>query len=73
MEQHLNSPNLWINDGDAADIVQREKHLEMEAQEQHAFNRDIHQEIEKIHEVRRGSSPSRSDQDAKARRRCILS
>ena len=29
---------------------------------QDAFNRDIHQEVEKIHEDRRGSSPSRSDQ-----------
>jgi hypothetical protein len=72
-EQHLNSPNQQMND-DAADIVQRVKHLEKELfVKQHAFFRDIHQEVEKIHEDRRGSSTSRSDQDAKARRRCILS
>jgi hypothetical protein len=62
-----------MND-DSADIVQRVKHLEKEVYvNQDAVSRDIHQEIEKIHEDRIGSSPSRSDQDAKARRRCILS
>jgi hypothetical protein len=60
-EQHLNSPNQQMND-DSADIAQRVKHLEKELYvKQDAFNRDIHQEVEKIHEDRRGSSPSRSD------------
>jgi hypothetical protein len=72
-EQHLNSPNQQMND-DADKLAQRVKHLEKELfVKQDAFNRDIHQEVEKIHEDRRGSSTSRSDQDAKARRRCILS
>jgi hypothetical protein len=61
-EQHLNSPNQQMND-DSADIIQRVKHLEKELYvKQDAFNRDIHQEVEKIHEDRRGSSPSRTDQ-----------
>jgi len=47
---------------DSADIVQRVKYIEKELYvKQDAFNRDIHQEIEKIHEDRRGSSPSRTD------------
>ena len=51
-----------MND-DSADIVQRVKHLEQEVYvKQDAFNRDIHQEVEKIHEDRRGSSLSRTDQ-----------
>jgi len=61
-EQHLNSPNQQINDDDADELVQRVKHLEKEVYvKQDAFNRDIHQEVEKIHEDRRGSSQSRSD------------
>jgi len=71
-EQHLNSPNQQMND-DADELVQRVKHLEKEVYvKQDAFNRDIHQEVEKIHEDRRGSSPSRT-QDTKARQHCILS
>ena len=51
-----------MND-DAADIVQRVKHLEKELYvNQDAFNRNVHEEFEKIHEDRRVSSPSRSDQ-----------
>jgi len=62
-EQHLNSPNQKMNDDSTDELVQRVKHLEKELYvNQEAFNRDIHQEVEKIHEDRRGSSPSRSDQ-----------
>ena len=61
-QQHLNSPNQQMNDDDD-ELVQRVKHLEKELYvNQDAFNRDIHQEVEKIHEDRRGSSPSRFDQ-----------
>jgi len=64
-EQHLNSPNQKMND-DSADIVQRVKYIEKELYvNQDAFNRDIHQEVEKIHEDRRGSSLSRTDQGVK--------
>jgi hypothetical protein len=62
-EQHLNSPNQQMNDDSADELVQPLKHLEKELYvNQDAFNRDIHQEVEKIHEDRRGSSPSRTDQ-----------
>ena len=58
-EQHLNSPNHQMND-DAAELAQRVKHLEKELYvNQEAFNRDIHQEVEKINEDR---SPSRVQQ-----------
>ena len=61
-EQHLNSPNQQMND-DSALLAQRVKYIEKELYvKQDAFNRDIHQEVEKIHEDRRGSSPSRTDQ-----------
>jgi len=61
-EKHLNSPNQQMND-DTNMLVQRVKHLEKELYvKQDAFNRNIHQEVEKIHEDRRGSSPSRSDE-----------
>ncbi len=50
-QQHLNSPNQQINDDDADELVQRVKYLEKEVYvKQDAFNRDIHQEVEKIHE-----------------------
>ncbi len=53
-EQHLNDANM---------LAQRMEKVENELfVNQDAFNRDIHQEVEKIHEDRRGSSPSRSDQ-----------
>jgi len=72
-EQHLNSPNQQLND-DSALLAQRMEKVEKELfVNQDAFNRNVHEEFEKIHEDRRGSSPSRSDEDAKARRRCILS
>ena len=62
-EQHLNSPNQQMNDDSATDVAQRMEKVEKELfVNQDAFNRDIHQEVEKIHEDRRGSSPSRSDQ-----------
>ena len=58
---------------DSAELAQRMEKVEKELfANQDAFNRDIHQEVEKIHEDRRGSSTSRTDQDANARRRCIL-
>ena len=61
-EQHLNSPNQQMND-DSADIAQRIEKVEKELfVNQDAFNRNVHEEFEKIHEDRRGSSPSRSDQ-----------
>ena len=61
-EQNLNSPNQQMND-DAAELAQRLKHLEKEVYvNQEAFNRDIHQEVEKINEDRIGRrSPSRTD------------
>jgi hypothetical protein len=53
-EQHLN---------DAVELVQRMEKAEKELfVNQDAFNRNVHEEFEKIHEDRRGSSPSRSDQ-----------
>ena len=64
-EQYLNSPNQQMNDD--ADELEKEVYVK-----QDAFNKDIHQEVEKIHEDRRGSSPSRT-QDTKARQHCILS
>ena len=71
-EQHLNSPNQQLND-DSALLAQRMEKVEKELfVNQDAFNRNVHEEFEKIHEDRRVSSPSRT-QDANARRRCILS
>jgi hypothetical protein len=71
-EQHLNSPNQQLND-DSALLAQRVKYIEKELfVNQDAFNRNVHEEFEKIHEDRRVRSPSRT-QDANARRRCILS
>jgi hypothetical protein len=62
-QQHLNSPNPQMNDDSTDELVQRLKYLEKELYvKQDAFNRDIHQEVEKIREDRRGSSPSRTDQ-----------
>ncbi len=50
-----------MND-DSADIAQRIEKVEKELfVNQDAFNRNVHEEFEKIHEDRRGSSPSRSD------------
>ena len=58
---------------DSALLAQRMEKVEKELfVNQDAFNRNVHEEFEKIHEDRRVSSPSRT-QDAKARRRCILS
>jgi hypothetical protein len=52
-----------MNDDSATDLAQRMEKIEKELfVKQDAFNRDIHQELEKIHEDRRVSSPSRSDQ-----------
>jgi len=52
-----------MNDDKANELVQRVKHLEKEVYvKQEAFNRNVHEEFEKIHEDRRvGSSPSRID------------
>ncbi len=62
-----------MND-DSALLAQRMEKLEKELfVNQEAFNRDIHQEVEKNHEDRIGSSLSRTDQDANARRLCISS
>ena len=53
-EQHLNSSNQQMNDDAASELAQRLKHLEKELYvNQEAFNRDIHQEVEKINEDRR--------------------
>jgi hypothetical protein len=72
-EQHLNSPNQQMNNDDT-DIVQRVKYLEKEAHEQHAFNRNVHEEFEKINEDRIGRrSPSRTQDASNARRRCTVS
>jgi hypothetical protein len=62
-EQHLNSPNQQMND-DASELAQRLEKVEKELYvNQEAFNRDIHQEVEKINEDRIvGRSPSRTDQ-----------
>ena len=52
-----------MNDDSATDLAQRMEKVEKELfVNQDAFNRDIHQEVEKIHEDRRGSNPSRTDQ-----------
>jgi hypothetical protein len=52
-----------MNDDAASELAQRLKHLEKEVYvNQEAFNRDIHQEVEKINEDRIGRrSPSRTD------------
>ena len=74
-QQHLNSPNQQMNDDSADELAQRVKHLEKEVYvNQEAFNRDIHQEVEKINEDRIGRrSPSRTQDANNARRRCTLS
>ena len=72
-QHHLNSPNQQMND-DADELVQRVKHLEKELYvNQDAFNRNVHEEFEKIHEDRRVSSPSRSDQGVNAAQCCSVS
>jgi hypothetical protein len=60
-EQHLNSPNQQIND-DADELAQRMEKVEMEVYGNQEAFKIIHQEVEKIHEDRRGSSTSRTDQ-----------
>jgi hypothetical protein len=51
-----------MND-DADDLAQRMEKVEKELfVNQDAFNRNVHDEFENIHEDRRGSSPSRSYQ-----------
>ena len=64
-----------VVDDDAADLAQRVKGLEKELYvNQEAFNRDIHQEVEKINEDRIGRrSPSRTQDANNARRRCTVS
>ena len=53
MSGRLIDTNVKLNNS----ISEKELYVKQEA-----FNRDIHQEVEKIHEDGRGSSPSRSDQ-----------
>jgi hypothetical protein len=60
-EQHLNSPNQQINN-DADDLAQRMEKVEKEVYGNQEAFKIIHEEFEKIHEDRRGSSPSRTDQ-----------
>jgi hypothetical protein len=60
-EQYLNSPNQQMND-DADELAQRMEKMEKEVYGNQEAFKIIHEEIEKIHEDRRGSSPSRSDQ-----------
>jgi len=62
-DQHLNgSPNQQMND--SADLSKRVKDLEKELYvNQDAFNRTLHQEVEKINEDDRRRSPSTTTTD----------
>ena len=59
-EQHLNSPNQQMND-DTTELVHRIEKVEKEVYGNQETFKIIHEEFEKIHEDRKGSSPSRSD------------
>jgi hypothetical protein len=63
-EQHLNSPNQQMNN-DTAELVQRMEKVEKEVYgNQEAFNRNVHEEFEKIHEDIRGRNLCVICQDA---------
>jgi hypothetical protein len=67
-EQHLNSPNQRINDDSA--LAQRMEKVEKEVYGNQEAFKIIHEEFEKIHEDRRGSSPSRTDQNVTNAAQC---